>query len=74
MKSSNDGGEKNSTEYLLSPNEAFSTGFELHLKDLLVRGAPWDSPNNPGSYRDNRLLSINSQQNPMAKDNAYTGH
>ena len=54
MKSSNNGGDSTLTGHFLSPNEASSTGNELHLIELLVKGVPWEPPNNPGCCQDYR--------------------
>ena len=43
------------TGYLLSPNEASSTGNGLHLIESLAEGVPWGPSNNSGYCQDYRL-------------------
>lgn len=48
MKPSNTRGDRGPAGQVLSPNEASSIGIELHIIELLAKGIPWESPNNPG--------------------------
>lgn len=59
MKSQNNGGDRVSTGHLLSTKKSSNARTGLQPIELLVKGDPWKSPNNPGSCQDNRLLSTN---------------
>ena len=48
--------------------QASKTGIGLHLIELLVKGVPWESPNNSGCCQDYRLLFTNRQQGPFVED------
>jgi len=41
------------------------TIIRLHLMELLAKGAPQESSDNPGCYQDYRLLSTHGQQDPI---------
>lgn len=57
MKSPNSKRDRTPTSHFLSPNKASSTRTGLHLVELLGKGVPWESPNNPDCYQDYKLLS-----------------
>lgn len=59
MKSPNSGGDRVPTGHLLSPKETSNTKTGLQPIDLWVKGDPWKSPNNSGSWQNNTLLSVN---------------
>lgn len=59
--------------HLLSQNLR-DTRTELHLIELLAKGVPWKSPNNPGCCQDYKLLSTNWQQGPVPEDYTHTTH
>ena len=42
MKLPNNEGDRGLSGHHLSPNEAFSTGNELHLIELLSKEVPWE--------------------------------
>lgn len=44
MTSPNKGRDRAPTSRLLLLNEAYRTGNELHLIELLVKGVPWEPP------------------------------
>ena len=46
MRSPSNGGDRVPTGHLLSPNEAFHSGTELHLIELLAKEALWKCSNN----------------------------
>lgn len=48
MRSPNDRGHRISVDCLLLLNEASSSRIGLRSIELLVKGAPWESSNNPG--------------------------
>lgn len=48
MRSPNDRRHRISVDYLLLLNEASSSKIGLHSIELLVKGVPWESSNNPG--------------------------
>lgn len=62
------------TGYILLPSEVSSTGIGLHLFELLLKGIPSKSPNNPGYYLEYRLLSTNWEQSSITEGNTYTTH
>lgn len=51
MESSNNRRGRALTGYLLSSNEASSTGDRLHLIESLDKGVSLETPNNPGIAR-----------------------
>lgn len=59
IKLPNNRGDKVPTGHLLSSKEASTTRVGLRLIELFARGVPWESVNNPGCCKDNRLLSTN---------------
>lgn len=59
MKLPNKGEVKSLNWHIMSSNESSSTGFWLHLIELLAKGAAWESPNNPGYCQRFRLMSTN---------------
>ena len=43
-------------DVFLSPNKASSTGIGLPLIEVLIKGVPPDSSNNPGSCKDDKAV------------------
>lgn len=74
MKSPNNEGDGTPTCYLMSTNEYFSTGMAFIQFSCLLKGSHENPPNNPGYCHNNKLLSTNGQQVPIAKDKPHTIH
>lgn len=74
IKSPNNRIDGISIRYLLSPNKSSKTETGSHPIELLVKGIPWKSWNNPGCCQHNMLLSLIWQKNSMAKNNTHTIH
>lgn len=55
-------------------NEAAIPTVHLHLIELLAKVVPWKLPNNPGSCKNDKLLSPNRSQGPTTDNNTYTTH
>lgn len=56
---------------LLSAYETSITGTRLHPMRLLAKGFPLKFPN-PEDCQDNKILSVNGQQSPVAEGNTNT--
>lgn len=74
IKSPNNEGGRVLTSHLFSWNEPSSMRTRLYLIELLTKGVPWKSLNNPSCCQDNRLFSTNWQQVSIAEDNTHTTH
>lgn len=73
MEQKNYGGDRDTSEQLLSPIEAFGTRTELHIVDWLVKDSS-EKPKTTWPCQNYRLLFTNLQQGPNPEENTYKTH